>query len=61
MIYGATGYTGRMAAEHATAGGLHPIVAGRGTARLAPLAAELGCDIEPSVSKTLPRSKCGLG
>ena len=29
MIYGATGYTGRMAAEHATAAGLDPILGGR--------------------------------
>jgi len=29
MIYGATGYTGRLACEHAAARGLRPIVAGR--------------------------------
>lgn len=41
MIYGATGYTGRMAARHATAAGLELILAGRTADRLAPLAAEL--------------------
>ncbi|MEV0111522.1 saccharopine dehydrogenase NADP-binding domain-containing protein [Nocardia sp. NPDC050799] len=44
MIYGATGYTGRMAAEHAAAAGLNPILAGRDGARLAQLAAGLGVD-----------------
>lgn len=41
MIYGATGYTGRMAARHAKAAGLKLILAGRSADRLAPLAAEL--------------------
>lgn len=41
MIYGATGYTGRMAAEHAKALGLDLVVAGRNEARLASLAATL--------------------
>ncbi|WP_319447209.1 MULTISPECIES: saccharopine dehydrogenase family protein [unclassified Mycobacterium] len=44
MIYGATGYTGRMAAEHAAAAGLKPILAGRDGSRLAALADELGVD-----------------
>ncbi|WP_338747045.1 saccharopine dehydrogenase NADP-binding domain-containing protein [Pseudomonas putida] len=42
MIYGATGFTGRMAARHAKAAGVELILAGRSTDRLAPLAAELG-------------------
>jgi short subunit dehydrogenase-like uncharacterized protein len=41
MIYGATGYTGRMAAEHAKALGLDLVIAGRNEARLALLAATL--------------------
>jgi short subunit dehydrogenase-like uncharacterized protein len=41
LIYGATGYTGRMAAQHAVAAGLDPILGGRNTARLAQLADEL--------------------
>jgi short subunit dehydrogenase-like uncharacterized protein len=42
MIYGATGYTGRMAAEQAKAAGMPIVLAGRSEASLAKLAAELG-------------------
>lgn len=42
MIYGATGYTGRMAAETAKAHGLDLVIAGRNRQRLEPLAAQLG-------------------
>lgn len=41
MIYGATGYTGRMAAAHAQQLGLNLVIAGRNAERLASLAAEL--------------------
>lgn len=41
MIYGATGYTGRMAAEHANALGLKLVIAGRNAERLAALGAHL--------------------
>lgn len=41
MIYGATGYTGRMATEHAKQLGLNLVIAGRNAERLASLAAEL--------------------
>lgn len=41
MIYGAAGYTGRMATEHAKAAGLDVIVAGRLEDRIAQVAAEL--------------------
>ena len=44
MIYGATGYTGRMAAEHALAAGLNVILGGRDDARLAKLATELDAE-----------------
>lgn len=44
LIYGATGYTGRLAAEHAAAAGLNPILAGRDATRLAAIAAGLGVD-----------------
>ncbi|NTF44142.1 saccharopine dehydrogenase NADP-binding domain-containing protein [Rhizobium rhizogenes] len=44
MIYGATGYTGRMAAEHASAAGTPLILAGRAEAALASLAASLGLE-----------------
>lgn len=41
MIYGATGYTGRMAAEHAKAQGLDVVIAGRTDEKLESLALEL--------------------
>lgn len=41
MIYGATGYTGRMAAERAKALGLNLVIAGRNAGLLASLATEL--------------------
>lgn len=44
MIYGANGYTGRMAAEHADAAGLPLVLAGRSAEPLARLANEL--DVE---------------
>jgi short subunit dehydrogenase-like uncharacterized protein len=44
LIYGATGYTGRMAAEHAVAAGLKPVLGGRDGGRLAQLADGLGVD-----------------
>ncbi|MEX3772555.1 trans-acting enoyl reductase family protein [Pseudomonas sp. MYb118] len=42
MIYGATGYTGRMAAEQAKALGLELVLGGRTEQTLRPLAARLG-------------------
>ncbi|WP_159994198.1 trans-acting enoyl reductase family protein [Roseomonas sp. 18066] len=44
MIYGATGYTGRMAAHHAMAAGLDPILAGRSGTGLAELGRRLGVE-----------------
>ncbi len=41
MIYGATGYTGRMAAEYAVAQGLEIVIAGRDHDKLRVLAAQL--------------------
>lgn len=41
MIYGATGYTGRMAAEHAKTQGLPLVIAGRNPKQLAVLAKQL--------------------
>jgi short subunit dehydrogenase-like uncharacterized protein len=41
MIYGATGYTGSLLAEHAVQRGHRPILAGRSEKKLAPLAARL--------------------
>lgn len=42
LLYGATGYTGRLIARRAVARGMRPIVAGRDPARVHRLAAELG-------------------
>lgn len=42
MIYGATGYTGRLTAEHAAAAGLDLVLGGRDNSRLSALAQELG-------------------
>ncbi len=42
MIYGATGYTGRLTADHAAAAGLDLVLGGRNHTRLAALAHELG-------------------
>lgn len=44
MIYGATGYTGRMAAKHAKAAGTPLVLAGRSEEALSRLAAELGVE-----------------
>lgn len=44
MIYGATGYTGRMAAAHAEAAGTAIILAGRSEGLLAELSSELGVE-----------------
>jgi short subunit dehydrogenase-like uncharacterized protein len=42
MIYGAYGYTGELIAREAVSRGLQPILAGRDSARVSALAAELG-------------------
>jgi short subunit dehydrogenase-like uncharacterized protein len=44
VIYGATGYTGRLLASRSLACGLSPLLAGRDEARLRRLAAPLGCE-----------------
>ena len=42
VLFGATGYTGRLVAERLAARGARPVLAGRDEARLAPLAERLG-------------------
>jgi hypothetical protein len=42
VVFGATGYTGRLVAERLVAGGVRPVLAARNEARLAELAARLG-------------------
>jgi short subunit dehydrogenase-like uncharacterized protein len=44
MIYGANGYTGRLAAEEAVRRGMRPVLAGRNAEAVKQLAAELGLD-----------------
>ncbi|MFJ1585668.1 saccharopine dehydrogenase family protein [Streptomyces sp. NPDC088197] len=44
LLYGATGYTGRLIARRAAALGQRPVLAGRNAAKLVPLAAELGLE-----------------
>ena len=44
MMYGATGYTGRLVAEEAVRRGHRPLLAGRSAAGLMPLAGQLGRD-----------------
>ena len=44
MVYGASGYTGRLLVEAALSGGLRPILAGRNETTLAPLAERLGLE-----------------
>jgi saccharopine dehydrogenase (NAD+, L-lysine-forming) len=44
LLYGATGYTGRLIARRAVERGQRPVLAGRNAARLLPLAAELGLE-----------------
>lgn len=44
LLYGANGYAGEAAARLAAASGLRPILAGRHTAPIERLAAELGCE-----------------
>ena len=46
LIYGATGYIGRLTTRAALARGLRPCAAGRSRERLASLAAELGVDYQ---------------
>jgi short subunit dehydrogenase-like uncharacterized protein len=42
LIYGASGYTGQLAAEHAVRAELQPVLAGRSREKIAPLAERLG-------------------
>ncbi|CAG6396320.1 saccharopine dehydrogenase NADP-binding domain-containing protein [Streptomyces cocklensis] len=44
LLYGATGYTGRLIARRAVALGMRPVLAGRSAAKVVPLAAELGLE-----------------
>ncbi|WPB57160.1 saccharopine dehydrogenase family protein [Xylophilus sp. GOD-11R] len=64
LIYGATGYTGRMVARQAKAAGLDFVIAGRHAERLSRLAAELGVPYSAfalDVITALPAALNGVG
>jgi len=44
LLYGATGYTGQLIAQHAVSIGLRPVLAGRSRDKLVPLAEQLGLE-----------------
>ena len=44
MIYGANGYTGELIAREAKTRGMTPVLAGRSSDKIAPLAAELALE-----------------
>ena len=50
VVFGATGYTGRLTAEALVERGQRPVLAGRDESRLAELAAELGGGLETAVA-----------
>src|SRR5262245_20911752 len=56
VIFGATGYTGRLTAEALVARGGRPLLAGRSAERLRTLAAELGGDLETAVADVADRA-----
>lgn len=56
LLYGATGYTGRLAAYAAVRQGLRPILAGRDPGKIAALAGELGCWRSPASRGGMIRS-----
>lgn len=50
VLFGATGYTGRLTAEALLARGERPLLAGRSAARLERLAGELGAELETATA-----------
>jgi len=50
VLFGATGYTGRLTARRLVEQGAHPVLAGRSADRLEALAAELGGGLETAVA-----------
>ena len=63
LIYGATGYTGRLIVRRAVARGLRPILAGRSSPALAELAGPLGLEfrVAPLDDAALARAVDGCG
>jgi len=60
MLYGASGYTGRLIAREAAAGGLQPVLAGRHAARIEPLAKELRCEYRAFGLDSVPEIAAAL-
>lgn len=60
LIYGATGYTGRLIAREAARRGLRPILAGRSPDGLEPLARELGLEWRAFALDRIDLSGCAL-
>ena len=50
VVFGATGYTGRLTVEALIERGQHPVLAGRSATKLADLAAELGGRLDMAVA-----------
>lgn len=61
LIYGATGYTGKLTARTAKAQGLKPILAGRNADKLKPLADELGLEWRAFDLKDTAKLDAALG
>lgn len=61
MLYGATGYTGRLVAELAVRRGHRPILAGRDPQKLAAMAVPLGLDYRTVDLRDTDRLEDGLG
>lgn len=57
VVFGATGYTGRLVSEELVAAGLRPVLAGRSAKRLDSLAAELG-GLETAVADVAQPTSC---
>jgi short subunit dehydrogenase-like uncharacterized protein len=57
LIYGATGYTGTMAADNAARMGLAPVLAGRNEDRLRDLGARIDC---PSTTPRRWTGRCQM-
>lgn len=61
VLFGATGYTGRLTAEALVARGARPVLAGRAAAKLEALASELGGGLETAVADVAsPATVAGL-
>ena len=58
VVFGATGYTGRLVSQELVAAGERPVLAGRSAERLESLAAELG-GLETAVADVARPASCG--